>query len=234
MKRWRIGTVSMGVFLIFLGATLFLHQFNAGLAVTLLRNWWPFLLIVLGIEMVLSQYFILRKTETQYGYDLLSVLFVGLIGFASIGVYVLTAAGIWDRITETAGGRVTALEYRTELSPAGPIDKVLLDCESYWRGPIRVWDSPDGSVQVKVRGFTAAVRQEEAGRQTLAAAVQLEQIGRVIYLRLRGRAREVPWRAEPDQVQIMIPKNLVLDAEEHDRLFLGEFHGKVTWHSNNP
>lgn len=226
MKRWRIGSLSMGIFLIFLGITLFVGQFDREISRVLLRNWWPLLLVVLGGELLLSNY-LLNKHETKFSFDVLSVIFVGLIGLVSLGVYTLQSAGIWDRLTELASGRSYRVEHRVSIRPRGPVDKVVLDGSGFWGGTIRVWDSPDERVTVKVGGqvYGAAVRRRSGAE--LAPAVTVEQIGRIVHVRLRQLRADAPWSPRPDEIDVLLPPRYRVETITEQDLDLRNFHGSV-------
>ncbi|ASA97467.1 LiaF transmembrane domain-containing protein [Anoxybacillus flavithermus] len=50
MRKWRVGTVSMGASLILLGIVLFISQWEGMGAADIFASWWPFLLVLLGVE----------------------------------------------------------------------------------------------------------------------------------------------------------------------------------------
>lgn len=76
MRTWRVGTISMGLSLILLGGIIFYSTMVEQIsAYQLLLSWWPVILIVLGVEMLI--YFALnKKEEGRIKYDFLSVFFL--------------------------------------------------------------------------------------------------------------------------------------------------------------
>ncbi|MEK5038333.1 hypothetical protein [Sporosarcina sp. FSL K6-3457] len=93
MRKWRVGTVSMGLSLVLLGVFLFLTQIKGAKMFEPFLVWWPIILIVLGIEIIL--YLFLSKQENPVvKYDFISILFVGLLGTIGIGFTVLTSTGL--------------------------------------------------------------------------------------------------------------------------------------------
>lgn len=94
MKRsWRVGTFSMGISLLFLGVFLLLSQFLQWEITTALKIWWPVILVVLGIEILL--YLFTSKQEKPYlSFDLFSIILVGIIGTAGIAVVFLQSTGL--------------------------------------------------------------------------------------------------------------------------------------------
>lgn len=230
MKKWRVGTTAMGLFLIFLGAGLIAARLNPGLGAVLMRNAWPVVLFAMGIELLLVNYF-LNKAEVKYTYDLVSVLFVGLIGLISLGVYTMQGIGLWDRLTEVVNGAALPVQYEVQATPAAGSGKVILDA-AFFRAPVRVWDSADGRVRVEVHGYSYG----RITGQELASTAALEQQGRTVLIALRRTHEDSPWPARADRVDLLIPPGLELVIEHPDNLDLhtAEFHGKVTGVDENP
>ncbi|MDQ0273539.1 hypothetical protein [Cytobacillus purgationiresistens] len=97
MRTWRVGTFSMGASLLLLGIYLLLSQI-AGMEIShILMSWWPIILVVLGIEILLFLFF--SKQEKPYlKYDILSILIVGFLGTIGIGFALLSSIGVVDRV----------------------------------------------------------------------------------------------------------------------------------------
>lgn len=97
MRKWRVGTVSMGASLILLGCFLLISQIKGIDVFDTLIAWWPLILIILGSEVLL--YIYLSKKERPYvKYDIFSILFVGIIGFISTGFVLLTGTGVMEEV----------------------------------------------------------------------------------------------------------------------------------------
>ena len=112
MRTWRVGTFSMGASLIFLGLFLFFSRFLGLNLAEVLMAWWPVLLVVLGVE-ILVYLFLSRQEQPVLKYDFLSIFFVGLIGTAGIVFAVLSSAGVMGKVEE-----VMAKEVRSYDLPA--------------------------------------------------------------------------------------------------------------------
>lgn len=126
MRKWRVGTVSMGVSLILLGCFLFISQMKGIAVFDTLIAWWPLILIVLGIEVLFFVY--LSKKEHPYvKYDVFSILFVGMVGFLSIGFVLLTGTGIMGEVQHaiSAEEHTTVLpEVREQIPPE--VERIVL------------------------------------------------------------------------------------------------------------
>ena len=80
MRQWRVGTVSMGLRLLFSGIGLLYAQFNQLTVAHVSLTWWPVLFVVLGIE-VLVQNYLNRKQESKIKYDIFSIFIILLINW---------------------------------------------------------------------------------------------------------------------------------------------------------
>ncbi|PAE09912.1 hypothetical protein CHI02_22760 [Niallia circulans] len=99
MRTWRVGTFSMGLSLVFLGVFLLFTQFFDWKIVTVLKVWWPIILVILGIEILL--YLFSSKQEKPYlSFDLFSIIIVGIIGSAGIAMVFLQSSGVMDIVEQ--------------------------------------------------------------------------------------------------------------------------------------
>jgi hypothetical protein len=120
MRTWRVGTFSMGASLIFLGSFLFFSKFLGLELAEVLMAWWPVLLVVLGVE-ILVYLFLSKQEQPILKYDFLSIIFVGLIGTAGIVFAVLSSAGVMGKVEEVMAREVRsfdlpAFSYQTDES----------------------------------------------------------------------------------------------------------------------
>jgi hypothetical protein len=99
MRTWRVGTFSMGLSLLFLGVFLLLSQILEWNITTALKLWWPIILVVLGLEILV--YLFLSKQEKPYlNFDLFSIVIVGILGTAGIIMVFLQTSGFMDLIQD--------------------------------------------------------------------------------------------------------------------------------------
>ncbi|TMU85151.1 hypothetical protein FGG79_14810 [Bacillus sp. BHET2] len=97
MRTWRVGSISMGASLLFLGIYLLLSQLLKWDSAYMLAGWWPVLFIVLGAE-ILVYLFLSKQENPIVKYDILSILFVAVIGTVGIGFTVLQATGLMGQV----------------------------------------------------------------------------------------------------------------------------------------
>ncbi|MFS0862767.1 hypothetical protein [Fredinandcohnia sp. 179-A 10B2 NHS] len=130
MRKWRVGSVSMGLSLIMLGILLFLSQLRDTQMFEPLLVWWPLILVVLGIEIVL--YLFLSKQEHPIvKYDLLSIFFVGIIGTIGIGFTLLASTGLVDEVQAFLGAEHRTIDLpEVEEQLPTTIKRIVLETNS--------------------------------------------------------------------------------------------------------
>lgn len=95
MRQWRVGTISMGLTLIILGIILFSTKIIGFDLTSIMMSWWPLILVVLGIE-ILVYLFKSKETTPLLKYDFLSIIFVGIIGMVGISFMIIQTIGLAD------------------------------------------------------------------------------------------------------------------------------------------
>ncbi|GAA0498068.1 hypothetical protein GCM10008986_26400 [Salinibacillus aidingensis] len=107
MRQWRIGTFSMGLLLILLGVTLLVANFGNPDIVQVAIAWWPIILVIIGLEILL--YLFSSKEKTPFlKFDFLSIVFIGFIGFAGAGFYLAASLGITEEMEAAVHQEVDA------------------------------------------------------------------------------------------------------------------------------
>ncbi|MFC5651442.1 hypothetical protein ACFPYJ_20465 [Paenibacillus solisilvae] len=102
MKRWRVGTLSMGLSLILIGITLMISTWSQETAIDTLLKWWPVVFILLGLEIVV---FIALKNKEQpvIHYDIFSILFVGVLCCICAGFALAASSGLTRELQYALG-----------------------------------------------------------------------------------------------------------------------------------
>ncbi|KGP72103.1 LiaI-LiaF-like domain-containing protein [Pontibacillus yanchengensis] len=114
MRRWRVGTISMGATLMLLGVVLMCSQLFDWEVSSLAFTWWPAILIVLGVE-VLVYIFTSKQEKPVVHYDFLSIVFIGFLGTIGIGLFLMSSVGLVDEVkgaihSETTQGALPKVE----------------------------------------------------------------------------------------------------------------------------
>ncbi|MCK2004847.1 hypothetical protein MZM54_26020 [[Brevibacterium] frigoritolerans] len=145
MRTWRVGTISMGISLVGLGLVLLVSQIADMNLTTILLSWWPLLFIILGAEILLYIYFS-RKESSFVKYDILSILFVGLLGTTGIVLILLTSSGLMDQVRAAVNSEEKTVNLPGFNQKAGKgIQRVVLDSGPY---PLTIESGNDGEVSV--------------------------------------------------------------------------------------
>ncbi|MHA7967534.1 hypothetical protein ACX93W_25760 [Paenibacillus sp. CAU 1782] len=159
-RTWRVGSLSMGITLMLIGAAFAVSLWQEAEVYQLLLWVAPVVFILLGAELLL--YLALSgKRETVVRYDWLSVLFVGLIGTASLVLALLMSSGVFNELQRNLNmtQRTVFVESDT-LEVPGAVKKIVLQSsiaiainetdanEVKLMGQIRYW-SPDKPEAVK-------------------------------------------------------------------------------------
>ena len=68
MRKWRVGTVSMGLMLVATGILLLMSELQGYNGAMMILRWWPAILIILGVE-VLAYIFLSRDDQPKVKFD---------------------------------------------------------------------------------------------------------------------------------------------------------------------
>ncbi|MEA1961080.1 MAG: DUF5668 domain-containing protein [Bacillota bacterium] len=104
MRQWRVGTLTMGLLLVFLGGALLFAQFNSVPVVDFFIRWWPLLFILLGIEVLLYS-FMQKREESRIRYDIFSIFIILLIVISGLGIQSLNELDLTTRFREMVGSQ---------------------------------------------------------------------------------------------------------------------------------
>jgi len=89
MKRWRVGSFSMGLILVAFGILLLVSLIIKINVINIVYTLSPVILILLGIE-ILLHLFVKNGDDVKIKYDFLSIIFIGFILFIGACVYAMT------------------------------------------------------------------------------------------------------------------------------------------------
>jgi hypothetical protein len=145
VRKWRVGTVSMGASLILLGIVLFISQWKGMGAADIFTSWWPFLLVVLGVEILAYLYFSKRE-NTFIKYDFLSIIFIGVLGSVAIVLVLLSSTGILQEIRTVVGAETKVFHLPNfRQSVSSEIKRIVLKTGSQ---PVVIEGSKGNEIQI--------------------------------------------------------------------------------------
>ncbi|WP_456272555.1 hypothetical protein [Bacillus sp. AK031] len=186
MRVWRVGSISMGAALIFLGLMLLFTQIFEWDTAYVLSGWWPFILIILGGEMLFYLFFS-RQENTKVKYDILSILFVAVIGTAGIGFTVVQATGVMGAVH----GWVSAEEKTLEIPAfsknlSDDIKRVVVNT-----GPHALTIEGGTGDEVSMFGtYRSTIINGENMLKDVSDYLQFEENGDSLYITLKGLPSE--------------------------------------------
>jgi membrane-bound ClpP family serine protease len=86
MRKWRVGTISMGILLILVGILLLFGELRDIPTIKLIFTWWPVILITLGVEVLAHVYFS-GEENPKVKYDGFSIFIIILIIIITLSAY---------------------------------------------------------------------------------------------------------------------------------------------------
>ncbi len=216
MRVWRVGSISMGISLLFLGIVLLLSKLFHLKSATILVSWWPIILIVLGAEILV--YLLLSKQEKPIvKYDMLSIFFVGCIGMVGIGLTIITTTGILEKVNEWSKIETNIInlpEYEESLGDN--INRVVINTGSQ---PLTIDGSQENEVSI-FGTYRAQSLGKEAVIETMGDYLLVKEKGDTLYVQLK----DVYHLSQPFQdwvdvyATMILPSNIALEVngEQHN------------------
>lgn len=234
MRQWRVGTFSMGLSLVFLGVFLLLTQFFDWEIVTVLKVWWPIILVILGMEILL--YLFSSKQEKPYlSFDLFSIIIVGIIGTAGISMVFLQTTGIMD-ILEQGLKREEVTKDLPEFNYAmkDNIKRIVIESESQ-QNPITIEGTNEDVLSLF--GTFRTVQSKEIDVAKPEDYLHVSQKGDTLFIRLKQltyRISEFYTDYSSLQTTILVPTNKKLEIIDlHNDITLNPRDLKSNWTVHN-
>ncbi|MDZ5473622.1 DUF5668 domain-containing protein [Bacillus sp. 31A1R] len=214
MRTWRVGTISMGASLLLLGVFLLLSQMFGLNPFHIMMSWWPAILIVLGIEILV--FLFLSKDEKPFlKYDFLSIIFVGILGTAGIGFAILSSIGVMDQVKTMLNQEERTFEL-PEMTEAinKDVKRLVLNTDRY---PITI----EGTSGNEVSMF-GTYRTQSVGKKGLIENttdyVSTQKKGDTLYVSVKGLPTNVgPFNHYTTMsATILVPSNLKVEVIGND------------------
>ncbi|MBW6411616.1 LiaF transmembrane domain-containing protein [Clostridium weizhouense] len=83
LKGRRVGTLTAGIVLITFGVMFLLRLVNTTINISLIASLWPIILILLGIEIILSY---ITNKEEKMKYDFGAIILIIILAFFAMGM----------------------------------------------------------------------------------------------------------------------------------------------------
>ncbi|HHV65279.1 MAG TPA: DUF4097 domain-containing protein [Peptococcaceae bacterium] len=174
MRKWRVGTISMGILLIATGFLLILSELRGYNGAVLILRWWPVILIILGLE-ILAYLAFSKEDQPRIRLDGLSILLTILIILISAGVYGVNSFLKSDFATVFLGEigyyKNQTIINRSYAIDAGQVNKLQIENSN---GQIRV-EKYDGQTIKVDAGVLIKNNDEEAAQQIAKDLIEINE-----------------------------------------------------------
>ncbi|WP_113929082.1 hypothetical protein [Bacillus sp. P14.5] len=186
MRVWRVGSISMGAALVFLGIMLLLTQILDWNKAYVMTGWWPFILIILGGE-ILFYLFFASQENPKVKYDVVSILFAVIIGAAGISFSLLHASGVMGAVQNWVSAEEKTMEIPVfNQTLPGEIKRVVVDT-----GPHDLTIEGGTGDEVSVFGTYRSTTYDGKGKlNSPEDYLQYEMKGDSLYISLMGLPSE--------------------------------------------
>ncbi|MGP7819445.1 LiaI-LiaF-like domain-containing protein [Niallia sp. 01092] len=235
MRTWRVGTFSMGLSLLFLGIFLLLSQFLQWDITTVLKVWWPVILVVLGVEILL--YLFTSKQEKPYlNFDLFSIIIVGIIGTAGIAIVFLQSTGLITAMQEEFNREEVTMDLPSyDYKIKNNIKRVVIDTEGQ-SSPLSIEGTDDNTVSL-----FGTYRSVNADKKVMIKKAQdyvlVNEKGDTVYVNLKDlpiQSRGFSSSYSTIQSTILIPNNIKVEiVGENDELTVNPRNLRTDWSISN-
>ncbi|KAA0546831.1 DUF4097 domain-containing protein [Bacillus sp. BGMRC 2118] len=202
MRQWKIGTITAGILLISLGV-LWLGNNIWDIPIhTLIANAWPVLLIVLGIEVLIHQFF---KKEESLKFDGFSIFLVIMLGIISMVIYGVQSTGVLPAISNVINGEKYSNEFQLK-EDASTVEELVVEIPN---GDITL--SGSDTKEVSVDGvLNIRAEDEKKAKDLLKKSVTLNKVGKKLILKVEMPSNQsfIDWINYDGTFNISLPKEL--------------------------
>lgn len=228
----KAGPITFAIGLIFFGVVLLVANFTGVNVFTSILNFWPVLLIGLGIEYFIRSYMNKKQGGVQttrfHLPTVLIILLAVLVGFIGHQVNSLFKnEEILNLVREAVGGTSYNYEriYKSseiEVVPGNP--KLYLNDLN---GNINLIPSTDNKLRIQASIMGWGPTAEEAKRRADMVNIKVDQGSIIAVTRMKDQSENIRRQAEV-RYQIMVPKGLMVEIEgQHERIKADGLEGNV-------
>ncbi|MCA0972511.1 hypothetical protein LCM20_18090 [Halobacillus litoralis] len=216
MRKWRVGTISMGLTLVLLGVVLLLSSFVEAELISLTMTWWPVILIVLGAEVIL--YLLTSKQEKPVvHYDFISILFIGILGTAGVALYSVTSLGLVEEVKASVNYETVERALPVVEEDVADLQKIVIEMDHLHATQIET----NQSEQLQLFGrYTTNAYEDDALQGE--DVVSMNRVDDTLYVQLLNAGERIrPVLSVPNDVEVDVRSEgsrlkLVLDEVEAD------------------
>ncbi|WNF38620.1 hypothetical protein RJD24_09455 [Bacillaceae bacterium IKA-2] len=207
MRTWRVGTVSMGASLVFLGVLLLFSKMLGLEIYPIMASWWPIILIVLGVE-ILIFFFLNQNEKTSVKYDIFSILFIGFIGTVGIVFALLSSLGIADEVSAAISSQEETRDLPSfEQQLPNSIERIVIETGNH---PLVVEGTNSSEYAIFGQYRTQVSAQDQQVLETANDYLSTHQKGDTLFVILKGLPQRHGWNSSylSMSVTMLIPSNM--------------------------
>lgn len=234
MRKWRVGTFSMGMLLIFMGVLLLIGRIKNVSSINIILNWWPIIIIILGIEILVHVYFS-REDQPRVKYDVFSIFFIIFILIASLGIYggrliIENVPGVKDLSVFGYYRNDSVFNKKVTIKPEGEKKLILRNS----KGNVEVRSSSSGSLEVE-----AEIRirnNDETYAQTIADSMMEVTKNGVINISTKAVGSSYNDKLQDIRVNyiVSVPQGMEISIENlNGRVQVSDVSANVDLRNNN-
>lgn len=219
MRTWRVGTVSMGAALVLLGVLLLLSRVLAFDIYTIMLSWWPAILIVLGIEIIVFL-FINGKEKVVVKYDIFSIFFIGFIGTVGIAFALVSSLGIVDEVRDVISRQEETRDLPLLLEQLSTsVERIVIEAD---RTPLVIEETTSSEYSIFGTYRTEVSKNQQQILKMTDDYVSTHQDGDTLYVTLKRLPERNSWNYSYTSmaVTMLVPSNVNVEVRRSQEVVL--------------
>lgn len=182
MRKWRVGTFSMGLLMVLSGVGILLAQIQGISALGYALKWWPLLFVVLGVEVLLQSYFS-GAESSPVKYDIFSIFIILLMVTFGLSLQAASETGLVRYVQQNITAERFYLQSEREIPVEQSVQKVVVEAERCARLEVSTGsgDSILCNIGAGIRSQSKTEAEQILQNQTQIA---VSRSGSTMYLRL--------------------------------------------------
>ncbi|MDD2573330.1 MAG: hypothetical protein WCS98_02025 [Bacillota bacterium] len=228
MRKWRVGTLSLGVLMIALGVIMLAAQFKQVAILDTLIIWWPIILVLIGAE-ILMQVYTAEEQQPKIKYDAFSIFIIFIMVFFSIGMYALTSTGVIEGIAWMVESSIVSVEIPSQRTAVDEgVEKVVVSAS---RGRVDVKKSSTSEVVVFGEAVVNAANNEEANALAEQNMAVIRREGNTLFIQFLSNTWSGDFKPGIREIRhtLMLPQDVEVEVSGPNYFNLdidGEAFGK--------
>lgn len=175
-RRWRVGTLSMGLSLLLLGALTMLSQWKGADVFVTTLAWWPLIFILLGLEIVI--YTLWFRGKGIMHYDVVSVLFVGFLAVCCLIFAAISSLGLTQEIRRVVSSTEASYSLPTwKATIPKEVNTIIVQASATYGIKVDRTTGNELNVFGKYFSVEGQLKQEQE-----KALLQTNQVGNTLYV----------------------------------------------------